>query len=119
MRKIRRKRRSLQEITTLISELERTDLSATDLARREGVAVGSVYQWKRKVRESLNEAGQPIEVILPGPVLDSSLSVATASPSGLTLVLGGIDCKIEPGFDEGTLLRLIETVNNGGQQEPC
>ena len=118
MRKIRRKRRDLQEIKTLIDELEATDLSAADLARREGVSVGSVYQWKRKVRENL-DAGDPIEMILSEaiPVDDCA---GTILRSGVTLALGnGIDCKIEPGFHGETLLRVIETVSQASRKIQC
>ena len=118
MRKNRRKRRSLQQIKTLLGELEATDLSAASLARSEGVSVGAVYQWNRKVRESL-EVGEPIEMILTEPVLNHPRSVAT-NRSGLTLALGnGIDCKIDPGFHAETLLRVIETINRATGKIPC
>lgn len=118
MRKKRAKRRSLQEIKTLIGELEASELSAADLARREGVAVGSVYQWKRKVRSSL-EAGDPIEMILAEPI-PNDIPASQASGSGLTLCLGkGIECRIDRRFDPDTLLRVMETVNQAGRQRPC
>lgn len=118
MRKIRRKRRSIEEIRTLIGELETRDMSASDLARREGVAVGSVYQWKRKVREGVSEgleAGEPIEMIPTEPVpTDSAFPTGR---SGLTLALGkGIECRIDRGFDADTLLRVVETINQTGPQ---
>lgn len=120
MRKNRRKRRSLQEIKTLIGELEATDLSAADLAWREGVSVEAIYQWKRKVRESL-DVGEPIEMILPKPLQNDPRS-ATTNHSGLTLTFGfgkGIDCKIDPGFHAETLLRVIETINQAQGQIQC
>ena len=118
MRKNRRKRRSLQEIKILIGELEATDLSAADLAWREGVSVEAVYQWKRKVRE-IHEVGEPIEMILSEPVQNDPLS-ATTNHSGLTLTFGNwINCKIDPGFHAETLLRVIATVNQARGQIPC
>ncbi|NJN44956.1 MAG: hypothetical protein HC806_09715 [Anaerolineae bacterium] len=118
MRKNRRKRRSLQEIKILIDELESTGLSGADLARREGVSVGAVYLWKRKVRE-IHEIGEPIEMILSDPAQNVPLQAAT-NHSGLTLTFGNwIGCKIDPGFDAETLLHVIETINQARGQIPC
>ena len=115
MRKNRQKRRSLQDIRTLITELEATGLSAAQLARRENVSLGTVYQWKRKVREDVTGNYKtdppPIELILTDSTTGSS-PLALSSSSGLILAFdNGIKCTIEPDFDAETLLRVIGTLS--------
>jgi len=111
-----RKKRSLDEIHDLIGELNRSKLTVSQFANREGVSVGAIYQWKRKVQEVTSETANaqvpaPVEVIAP-PQLWSESQMPLVKDSGVNLTLpGGISCRVQPGFHSETLVQVIQLLN--------
>lgn len=102
-----RKKRNLQEIAALVGELEASNLNVTGLAKREGVSVGAVYQWKKRVQQRCPQPVEPIELV--GPTNNELLAPLTTS--GITLTLNEIECRVQPNFDQETLIRVIEAIN--------
>ena len=112
MRKtIRRKERNPQEIKALVAELDSSVLTAAELAKREGVTVGAVYQWKNKVRTLPVE---PIEIVGASEFLSNP-----RQSSGIRLEIESIRCEVDPNFDQQTLIRVVETINQIFANSSC
>lgn len=111
----RRKRRSLHEVSILMDEFHSSGMTAAQFARRMGVSVATVYQWRRRVREkaSAQTAGAssfPSMVrIIPTADEAEALPGEPKPDSGVSVVLpSGLLCRVEPGFHEPTLLRVVQ-----------
>jgi hypothetical protein len=108
-----RKRRSLAQIAAIMGKFEGCNLSSAEIARRVGVSVPTVYQWKRRLEFDGNTAdqahrGSMVRVVAANwpPVAPAPAPVASGS---ISLVLGsGLLCRVDPGFDEQTLLRVVK-----------
>lgn len=104
------KKRSVSEITQLIEDLNASGLTVAQFAAQIGVSVATIYNWKRKAQPHGSPASPvptPVQLI---PHTGSSL-FEPSTTSGLLLQLPGqVKCRIEPGFDENTLQRLVATL---------
>src|SRR5881227_1435006 len=82
---------------------ESSGLSLRAYALREGLNVGSLASWKRRLRP----AGASPTSFVP-VVVDP---VSTRRPDGLELVVGdGMVLRIPPDFDETTLARVVRAL---------
>ena len=104
MQKKKRKKRTASEIRCLVDELN-SDLSVAKLAIREGVTVGAVYQWKKRVGVKQIE---PVELVMPTDVC-APLGVGS---SGVSIEMNSIKCTVEPGFDRETLGAVLEVISH-------
>lgn len=104
MQKKKRKKRTASEIRCLVAELN-TGLSAAKLAIREGVTVGAVYQWKKRVGV---EQVEPVELVMPTDVC-AQLGIDS---TGISLEINSIKCTVESGFDRETLGAVLEVISH-------
>jgi transposase len=84
-------------------------LSIRDFCRQEGLAEGNFYAWRRTIaqRDAEKVAFVPVQVI-PGPTIPTG---AEDAATALELILpGGRRLRVGPGFDAGTLERLLPLV---------
>lgn len=100
-----RTRRSLAEIATLIKRLEHSHGTVAEFAAEIGVAIPTIYSWKRRLQGAPSQRREPNEATMvrviarpEAPRPNSKIDIEL--PSGLT-------CSVSPDFDEATLLRLI------------
>jgi len=107
MQKKKRRKRTSSEISSLVKELN-SGLSVAQLAMREGVSVGAVYQWKKKVGLRQSE---PIELLLPA----NANSPSGNAFSGVSVEVNSIKCAVEPGFDRETLVAVIEAISHSNK----
>ena len=81
---------------------ESSGLSLRAYALREGLGVGNLAAWKRRLRPAGVARTSFVPVIVEGPVRRAE---------GLELVLGdGLVLRIPAGFDEDTLARVIRAL---------
>ena len=104
MQKKKRKKRTASEISGLVDELN-SGLSVAKLAMREGVTVGAVYQWKKRVGAKQIE---PVELVVPTDVC-APLGIGS---SGVSLEMNSIKCTVEPDFDRETLSAVLEVISH-------
>lgn len=114
-----RKRRSLHEIATLMEEFRASKMSVAQFARRIGVSVPSVYQWKRRLREELapQRSGAPsfasMVRIIPTADPAAPFPGEGKRDAGVSLVFcSGLVCRVESDFHEQTLLRLLQLLSH-------
>jgi len=103
-------RRSHDEIQRILAELETSDLTITECARRHNISRATLYTWQRREREELSDV--PSGVMLTPPQF---VEVAHAdSGSGCD----GFDCELHlsamslrfPAAIDGDHLAMIVTV---------
>jgi len=104
------RRRSLEEIATLIARLENSNCTVAEFAAEIGVAVPTIYNWKRRLHsesgERTGQSGPSMVRVIAQPEF-SSPSATPSSKIDIHLP-NGVTCSVCPGFDEQTLLRLID-----------
>lgn len=91
--------------------------------RERGVSIASFHNWRKEIRRRDEEIARPREAqfaeLRPIPEKSqcgSSCDDGAYSVSGIELVLdGGRVIRLSPGFDEGTLSRLIALL----EPRPC
>jgi hypothetical protein len=102
--RVPRGRRTREAVERLVSEFKASDLPAGEFCRRHGLAPST---WRR----TLNRAGAGSAPGQPGVrfvAVKLNGAAAKPAPAALEVVLaGGGRLGVAPGFDEGTLGRLI------------
>jgi transposase-like protein len=95
-----------------MEEFNGANLPVAEIARRVGVSVPTIYQWKRRLglegtRSAHEESGQMVRVIAANwPT--ATVKALPGAPGTVSLVFAsGLVCRVEPDFDERTLLRLV------------
>ena len=115
------KRRNLHEIASLLDEFDSSKMSVAEFAELVGVSVATVYQWKRRLRESpgFQAANAPSSQSMVRVIATAEPATAFAPPpkrdSGVSFVLAsGLICRVEQGFHEETLMRLVQLLAPDG-----
>jgi len=105
--KTRRCRRSPEEISELLAEYHRSDLTQRAFADSKGLSLASLCLWLRKAREHGGESeGASVESPRLVPVRLRGMAGA-----GFELSLsGGATLSIPADFDEDALRRLLEVL---------
>jgi hypothetical protein len=88
-----------------VSRQESSGWSAREYCRRAGVPVWSFYAWRRRLEQEAeaNEVGfARVEVIEEGG--------ASATTSGVEVLVGARRVVVQRGFDEETLARAVQVL---------
>lgn len=104
--KTRRCRRSPEEISELLAEYHRSDLTQRAFADSKGLSLASLCLWLRKARErgSQGDGGGENSRLVP-------IRLRNTTGVGFELALsGGATLSIPADFDEDTLRRLLEVL---------
>lgn len=92
----------------IIGRWRRSGLTVRAFCHREGIKEPKFYWWRRKV----DQAAQPKPAFLPVHVVaDEARAPATC---GVEVVLANGRClRVQPGFDPGTLVKLVDLLEGG------
>ncbi len=104
------------EMRAVLTKWERSDLPLSRFAKREGVAVKTLYRWRRRLRvgDDLVRRGRP-----PGRAEDASLftEVSIASQTGSlamnmfeVVFRDGTTVRVPEHFDPDSLRILVQTL---------
>lgn len=114
-----------EEMRAVLAKWERSDLPLSRFAMREGIAVKTLYRWRRRLGvgdDRVRRGRPPVSAKAQGapssPPLFTEVSVATreALPSASTrfeVLLGnGMMVRVPEQFDENALGTLIRTLRS-------
>lgn len=95
-----------------MEEFNGANLPATEIARRVGVSVPTIYQWKRRLgvettTTTREESGPMVRVIATNWPTATVAALPGAQGTISLVFASGLVCRVEPDFDERTLLRLV------------
>lgn len=85
----------------LIAEQERSRQSAREFAAARGVAAGTVYWWRSRLRD--RSQGMVRVAVVDG-------AEAGSARGGFELQLGDITVRVPAGFDDVELRRLLQAL---------
>jgi transposase len=92
----------------VIARWKRSDLSVRAFCGAEGLNPMTFYWWRRE----LGRRDQPQPSFVPVHVLAEKIE---PSPVGIEVVLAnGRSVRVSAGFDPGTLVRVVELLEEGG-----
>lgn len=86
----------------LIAEQERSGQSVREFAAARGVAAGTLYWWRSRLRDPSEDLVRV--AVVEGAVADSSWC------GSFELQLGDVTLRIPAGFDDGDLRRLLQAL---------
>lgn len=93
------------EMRRLLARHERSGLTLSEFARREGMVPATLYWWRRQLRDA--------EITPPPPVSFTEVSTVAAGVEriGFEVVLdGGTTVRVPERFDPTALRALLETL---------
>jgi hypothetical protein len=94
-----------REMRRLFARWERSGLTLSEFARREGMVPTTLYWWRRRLRKMENTSSPSMSFT------EVSAVVATGDGGGFELVLdGGTTVRVPQRFDPASLRMLLETL---------
>ena len=102
MSKERKRRRTPEEIRTVLRKFRASSLSLAGFCRREHVALSSMQYWRRKF--PLGNASPVLRRVAEIPRGDSRLEITNGSGYSVRVPVG------HPGDDLARVLRVLESV---------
>jgi len=102
----------------IVEEWWRSGLSGPRYAEREGVSVGTLYRWNRRLRQqdaaSAEFTPPAVPRLLPVAIIDEVPAVARESTSALEVVLpGGEVIRVAADADLSHLGRVVAALRGG------
>jgi transposase-like protein len=104
-------RRSAQQWKALVERYERGTATQARFCAREGVSVGALQYWRRRLREEA--AGGDAAALAIARLVAVQVREEAPAPkeTGLRLVLSsGVSVEVAPDFDAATLRRVIDAL---------
>jgi hypothetical protein len=103
---LRRARRRWTDVdaAAVLAALDASRLSVYAFATREGLDADRLYRWRLRLQGSRRHRSPAFVEIKP----------AATSPIEV-LLRSGLVLRVPGGFDEGTLRRLVRTLDQGGE----
>jgi transposase-like protein len=89
-----------------IKECGESGKSQVQYCREQGLSIKLFYYWKRKLQEKQEDGVRLVPVRMQVVQVSRTESIATP----LVLILGQYKVEIGPGFDSGTLGRVIQVL---------
>jgi len=84
----------------VVGEWRASGATQAGFCRERGVPAWQFRYWLKRISDAGDAGGGPV------------FATVSAPGSGLRLVLpGGVSLEVEPGFDEGTLRRVVRAVS--------
>jgi len=95
-----------------MEEFNGANLPVTEIARRVGVSAPTIYQWKRRLglegATIAHEESGPMVRVIAANWPTAPVAALPSAHGSISLVFAtGLVCRVEPDFDEQTLLRLV------------
>jgi len=97
---------------TRIEECRECGLKPGEYCRLKGLSIHSFRYWANKLSDGTPRMDAPLELVRVEPPQQEAVQ-AVPSPSGVHLHAAGFEIRVERGFDEETLLRVLGVL--GGQ----
>jgi len=94
-----------REMRRLLARHERSGLTLSEFARREGMVAATLYWWRRRLRDA--------EIGVPAPVSFTEVSAVMAKDvgRGFEVVLdGGTTVRVPERFEPAALRMLVEAL---------
>lgn len=113
------KRRSWKEWASLIERWKRSGLTAKQFAERAGVSWRTLSWWKWRLGSGTASRGVPsagMEMV-PVQVVASQPEAPEAAETAVELVVDGIVVRVRRGFDDDTLARVLDVLEQGVEGE--
>ena len=105
------RRRSRAEAERLVKAYEASGLSKVEFCRQQGLSLATLARYRKRQNQAQGEAGGGNRWVR---VEVSGATIASGTPSGLTIALGGgRRIEVGRGFDSPTLVQLLGVLERG------